>query len=141
MPYVEQPIWARRLLHMLRALLYGICLVMGIGAVWLTPQSVSIRLPGTLTDIWGMLAVAGAVGCLCGALMRRYRWELTSLPLLIGAVVIFAWTIWDAVADTPTRTAQAAAVTSLLLALAIRYVDLLVVRSRLRQQHDRRIKG
>lgn len=136
MPYVEHPTWARRLLHVLRALLYSICVVMGMGAVWLTPQSVSSRLPGALTDVWGLLAVAGAVGCLTGALARRYRWELTTLPLLIGAVVIYAWTSWDAVTDTITRTANAAAVTGLVLALAIRYVDLLVVRSRLRRQHE-----
>lgn len=141
MPYVEHPTWARRLLYVLRALLYGLCLVMGVGAVWLTPQSVSIRLPGFLTDVWGVLAVVGSVVCLIGALVRRYRWELTALPLLAGAAVIYAWTIWDAVPDTPTRTAQAGAVSSLLLALAIRYVDLLVVRWRLRRQHDQRTKG
>lgn len=141
MPYLEQPPWARRLLHALRAVLYGMCLVMGVGAVWLTPQTVSSRLPGFLTDAWGLLAVAGAVGCLCGAVARRYRWELTALPLLIGALVIYAWTVWDIASDAPTRTAQAAAVTSLLLALAIRYVDLLVVRARLRRQHDRGLTG
>lgn len=141
MPYLEQPVWARRLLHTLRGFLYGMCLLMGVGAVWLTPQTVSVRLPGLLTDVWGILAVAGAVGCLAGALTRRYRWELTALPLLLGAAGIYAWTVWDIATDAPTRTAQAAAVTSLLLALLIRYVDLLVVRARLRRQHDRGTAG
>lgn len=141
MPYLEQPPWARRLLHALRVALYTMCLIMGVGAVWLTPQTVSSRLPGFLTDVWGLLAVVGAVGCLCGALIRRYRWEMTCLPLLAGAVVIYAWTIWDITTDAPTRTAQAAAVTSLMLALTIRYVDLLVVRVRLRRQHDQGLTG
>lgn len=141
MPYLEHPRWARRLLHTLRGVLYGMCLVMGIGAVWLTPQTVSSRLPGVLTDVWGLFAVVGALGCLIGALTRRYRWELTSLPLLAGAVLIYAWTIWDIVTDQLTRTAQASAITALLVALAIRYVDLLVVRARLRRQHEMGVRG
>lgn len=141
MPYPQTPVWARRVLSVLRALLYGMSVVMGVGAVWLTPVTVSERLPAVLTDAWGVLAVGGALGCLTGALTRRYRWELTSLPLLIGATLIYALTVWDIATDAPTRTAQAAAITSLMLAFSIRYVDLLIVRGRLRREHDHGASG
>lgn len=136
MPYVLAPRWARILLYWLRAALYGALLVAGVGAVWLTPQTISARLPGALTDIWGAFAVVGALVCLVGAMRRRYRWEMTGLPLVAGAVLIYALTIWDIVPDTLTRLAQAASVTALLLALVIRYVDLELVRRRLLREHQ-----
>lgn len=135
MPYLSHPRWARRSLYMLRALLHLAALTMGVWAVWLTPQTVSARLPAFITDVWGVLAVVGAVACLYGALTRRYRWELTGLPLEVGAVVIYAVTVWDITTEAPTRLAQASAVTALALALLIRYVDLLVIRQRLIREH------
>lgn len=135
MPYLSHPTWARWTLYVLRAAVHAAALVMGVGAVWLTPQTVSERLPGYLTDVWGILAVIGALGCIYGALTRRYRWELTGLPLEIGAVLIYAITVWDITTDAPTRLAQAGAVTALCLALAVRAVDLIVIRNRLTREH------
>lgn len=135
MPYAMHPPWARRILFALRALLYVACLVMGAAAVWLTPKTLSARMPGFITDLWGVIAVAGALACLAGALTRRYRFELVGLPLVVGAVIIYAITVWDIAVDAPTRTAQASAVSALLIALAIRWVDLLVVRARLVAEH------
>ncbi|MCC2033058.1 hypothetical protein [Microbacterium allomyrinae] len=124
------------MLYGLRAALYLMCLLMGVGAVWLTPTTVSDRLPGFVTDLWGVIAVLGALACLGGALSRLYRWELIGLPLVIGAVVIYAITVWEIAADAPTRTAQASAVTALLFALGIRWIDLLVVRGRLVRENQ-----
>lgn len=131
MPYAMHPPWARRTLYVLRALLYLACLVMGAAAVWLTPRTLSARMPGFITDLWGVIAVAGALACLVGALTRRYRFELVGLPLAVGAVIVYAVTVWDIAVDEPTRVVQASAVSALLIALAIRWVDLLVVRARL----------
>lgn len=141
MPYPMHPPWARRALYTLRAALYVMCLIMGVGAIWLTPMTVSDRLPDFITDLWGVIAVAGATGALFGAVSRRYRWEMTSLPLIIGAVMIYAITVWDIATDAPTRLAQASAVTALLLSLTVRYIDLLVVRARLRHEADKGLTG
>lgn len=129
-PYVLTPRWVRRTLAVLASVQYGMCLVMGVGAVWLTPTTITARVDGTVTDIWGVLALAGALPCLIGALRRRYPMELIGLPLLMGAVFVYAVTVWDATLDVPTRLAQAAAITSLFLGFAIRYTYLLGVRAR-----------
>ncbi len=139
MPYVMAPPWARRLLHLLRGGMYTMLLLSGLGAWLLTPMTVGDRLPPLLTELWGLLAVVGSVGALYGSLTRRYRWEVTSLPLLCGAVLIYAVTVWHIVAVAPTRLAQAGSITALLLALAIRYVDLLLVSARMRREHDREL--
>lgn len=136
MPYVMAPPWARRTVYTLRVGTYTALLVCGAGAVWLTPQTVGSRLPPVLSDAWGILAILGALGALYGATSRRYRWEVTSLPLLAGAILIYAVTVWHIVATAPTRLAQAAAITALLLSLAVRYVDLLLVSARDRREHD-----
>ncbi|MBN8881469.1 MAG: hypothetical protein J0H73_04045 [Salana multivorans] len=141
MPYLAHPRWAAVGLYLLRAVLYLALLLMGAGAVWLTPQTIGAQMPAFITDAWGTLAILGALGCLYGSLTRRYRLELVALPLLIGAVIVYAISIWGIVVDAPTRTAQASAITALVIALGIRWVDLLVVRGRLRREHDRHVEA
>lgn len=137
MPYTRTPLWAKWTLYGLRFALYLALLASGVGAVWLTPATLSTRLPTFITDLWGALAVAGAVVALYGAATLRYRWEVSALPFIAAAVLIYAATIWDITATTPTRLAQASAITALLFALLIRYVDLLVVSIRERRDHHR----
>lgn len=137
MPYVLAPPWARWALYVLRATMYTALLASGVGAWLLTPTTVSDRLPEWIADAWGGLAIVGALGALYGSLTRRYRWEVSALPFLIAATLVYAATIWNIVGDAPTRLAQAAAVTGLVLALTIRYVDLLLVAARMRRAHDR----
>lgn len=136
MPYLRHPRWARRILYVLRAILYALALAMGAGAVWWTPVTVSERMPAIVTDAWGLIALAGGALCITGALRTRYRFELTGLPLLVGATVIYAITIWDIYADQDTRLAQASAVSALLVSFTIRWIDLLVVRWRLVKEHE-----
>lgn len=138
MPYTRHPRWARWVLYALRAALYALALSMGVGAVWLTPVTVSERMPGLITDAWGAIALIGAVLCIFGTLTQRYRWELSGLPLLVGATIIYAATVWDIFADQATRLAQASAVSALFVAFAIRWVDLLVIRLRLVREHQAR---
>lgn len=135
MPYTRHPTWARWTLYGLRSALYVFALTMGFGAVWLTPTTISERMPPLITDLWGAIAVIGGVLCVYGAFAQRYRWELNGLPLLVGATVIYALTIWDIYTDQSTRLAQASAITALFLAFAIRWVDLIVIRLRLVREH------
>lgn len=137
MPYTTHPPWARWLLYSVRAAGYTMLLVSGVGAVWLTPVTVADRMPVVLTDLWGIVAVGGGAAALFGSLTRRYRWELSGLPFLATAVLIYAATLWHIAADAPTRLAQAAAITALLCLLVIRYVDLYLVSRRMRAEHER----
>lgn len=135
MPYTRTPLWAKWTLYGLRFSLYLALLASGAGAVWLTPMTLSNRLPTIITDVWGALAVIGSLVALYGAAALKYRWEVSGLPFVIAAVLIYAATLWDITTTAPTRLAQAAAITALLIALTIRYVDLLLVAIRLRREH------
>ncbi|MBQ9918008.1 MAG: hypothetical protein IJO71_12525 [Microbacterium sp.] len=135
MPYTRHPRWARWILYVLRAALYALALSMGVGAVWFTPVTVSERMPAMLTDVWGAIALVGGVLCIGGSLAQRYRFELTGLPLLVGATIIYAATIWDIFREQDTRLAQASAVSALFVSWSIRWVDLLVIRWRLVREH------
>lgn len=139
MPYTREPAWARWILYVLRGLLYVFALLMSVGAIWFTPETVSARMPALITDLWGMIALVGGALCLGGSLWARYRFELTGLPLLVGATIIYAVTIWDIYTDQDTRLAQASAVSALFVSFTIRWVDLLLVRWRLVREH--RAKG
>lgn len=138
MPYITAPPWARRVSYGVLVGVYTMALVMGAGAVLLTPTTISARMPSWLTDAWGVLAVAGALGCLYGAVTRRYRWEWVWLIALIGATVVYAITVWDIVGDAPTRLAQAGAISTMALSLTLRYVQLWSIRSREVADHKAR---
>lgn len=136
MPYVHHPRWARRLLKTLRVGLYALTLAAGVCAVVLTPTTVAGALSVRLTVTWGIVVGLASISALTGTLTGRYRFEFAALPWMISGLAIYAATVTELLIATPTRGAQAASMWALVIALAIRMVDLLIIARRDRAVHD-----
>lgn len=126
-PYTLTPAWAHWVLYIARMGAYGMLLTSGIGAFFFTPTSIADAISIQLTDSWGVIAMLGAALTMYGSARELYRWELAGLPLTGAAMIIYGYTVWVLTADMVTRLAQAGAISSLVLLLFIRTVDLTLV--------------
>ena len=137
MPYMQAPprlaaAWD----YALRAGMYVMTLIMGVGAVVWTPATIDARMPAVVTVAWGWLAILGSLLCLWGCTRRVYPPELIGLPLVVGAVIVYAITIASIIPDSPTRLAQYGAVSALAWGLGTRWNHLRAIRWRRRHEAD-----
>lgn len=124
------------LVYSLNVFLYVLLLGLGVSSIVYTPESQSPRIATFFTDIFGFVVVLGTVGCLYGAARRFYRWEVSFLPLVIGGVLLYAYSFWDGAFSTTEQLMGAFGCTALADLLIIRYVTLLALSSKERTQHE-----
>lgn len=133
-PY--KPLWLHRLLISLRLVFYAFAAVSGFGALFLTPTSLSSTITSYITKAWGGTVLLFALIAIVGVVLEQYRLEFVALPFIVAGVVIYAFTIWFNVPETPSRLAQAGALSALAIVTLIRNIDLLIVHRKLTLQHE-----
>lgn len=83
----------------------------------------------------------GSVTAIYGVVRKLFRFEFIALPFIITGMSIYGVTILSLLVETPSRLAQASAVTALLVITIIRYVELWVVTLKLSRLHDKRLQA
>lgn len=101
---------------------YSLITAQGLAVLIVPPQTIETPLSGPLTSLWGALLVVAIVPTI-GAARTRYKWEYTGLLPVIAGMAVYALTLWSLVPATPTRTAQALAITALTVGLGRRWLD------------------
>ncbi|MCR6703165.1 MAG: hypothetical protein NVV66_00150 [Cellulomonas sp.] len=125
-PDRQLPPWARVTGRVLRASMYALGVVVGIGDLVATSPVIrdSVGLPAL--QVWGWLAIlSGLVGCVA-VLTWRWRWEYVATCALSLALAARAVAVWATVDDVVARIAPAAGMTIAALACVLRGLDLTI---------------
>lgn len=129
--------WARRVLRVMRGLLYAFTALTCAFAITLTPASVESALGMAATYGWGFVGLGSSLACLVGVVLGRYRLELGCVWFAAAAMSVYVMAVWWLVLRETTPTG-AAFLTVGVLALAYRGVELQAYASKLRRMHYRR---
>lgn len=137
MPDRDQPRWARRVLRVMRGLMYAFTGLTCGFAMTLTPESVEGALGMAATYGWGSVGLGSSLACLAGVVLGRYRLELGFVWFAAAAMSVYVVAVWWLVLRETTPTG-AAFLTVGVLALAYRGFELQAYASKLRRLHYRR---
>lgn len=138
MPDTLLPLGWRRTLRAFQGATYLAVAAMGVVGIIFPPMTIAAAIGEPLTYWWTGLAAAGAIVCFLAVLTDRYRVEWVAVWPTIGGTLIYAITVWGLVTeDQVTRSAQAVALTALVLSLATRGVRLAGHAAQLRAVHRR----
>lgn len=119
MPVIIPP---TKLESIFRALAYMLLAAAGVWVLIAPPLTIQGYL-GWLTTVWGCCLLTAFIASLA-AFKRRYRVEYMALPLTVTGVIIYSYTLWMLVPETPTRAPQALIVTAMVAVLIIRLISL-----------------
>ena len=115
----DYPHWAEVTVRTLRVLMYSFSVLTGVAAFFFPSSSMS---PVGLVVVTLMLIFG--LACLVGTLILNYVVEWISLFFLTGGLSFYVLSVWFSAIDKPTRLAGSFILSMLILALAIRIVDL-----------------
>ena len=133
MPENNLPFKFQRRKKMLLVLLYLATAYAGFSALVWTPVTISSPTSMGFTLTWASVLVVMSITAIFGVIRRNTAFiEQVSVWFLSVGILGYITTVWNLVADTPTRQAQAALCTGLLIALVNRAFDIAVVASRQR---------
>lgn len=133
MPENRLPFKFQRRKKLLLVLLYLATAYAGVSALVWTPVTISSPTSLGFTLAWASVLVVMSVTAIFGVIRRNTAVvEQVSVWFLSIGVLGYITTLWLLVGGTPTRQAQAALCTGLLIALVNRAFDIGVVASRQR---------
>lgn len=133
MPENRPPFKFQRRKKLLLVLLYLATAYAGVSALVWTPVTISSPTSVGFTLAWASVLVVMSVTAIFGVIRRNTAVvEQVSVWFLSIGVLGYITTLWLLVGGTPTRQAQAALCTGLLIALVNRAFDIGVVASRQR---------
>lgn len=132
------PRW-RRLLRIMRAVLYTCVICAGVGGLIWRPTTIAGTIGEPLTVWWTMLAATGGLAALTGVVSGRWQVEALATWVAVGGLIGYAIAVWGIVSQgSPTRLAQAFVVTGLTVAVAEQGVRLAAHAAKLRAMTPRR---
>lgn len=101
---------------------YSLIFLQGIAVLVIPPQTIEGPLSTPLTFAWGIFLTVAVIPAIA-SINGRFKWEYTTLPLVIAGMGIYVLALWSLVPATPTRAAQALAITALTVGIARRWFD------------------